>query len=63
MITAYARVALNVDHGDTPLRDRNIDTFEHVTLTGEGTSWDEAQAACPIPGGAQVLYWARWPIG
>lgn len=62
MITAYARVALDVDRTATAARERTIDDFEHVTLTGEGSTWEEAQAACPIPDGAQVLFWARWPI-
>lgn len=62
MITAYARAALEVDYTDTPAHERTIDAFEHVTLTGEGETWEEAQAACPVPEDAQVLFWARWPV-
>lgn len=62
MITAYARAALDVDYTDVPARDRDIAAFEHVTLTGEGETWEEAQQACPIPDGAVVMYWSRWPI-
>ena len=45
--------------GDT---DRTIDAFEQSTITGEGATWEEAQAACPVPEDAQVLSWSRWPI-
>lgn len=62
MISAYARIALAVDYTDIPARDRTVDSFEHTTLTGEGATWEEAQAACPLPEDAQVLFWSRWPI-
>lgn len=61
-MTAYARVALGVDYSDVPVQDRDISVFEHVTVSGEGETWEEAQSACVIPEGAQVLFWARWPI-
>lgn len=62
MITAYARIALAVDYTDVPSRDRTIDAFEQITINGEGATWEEAQAACPVPEDAQVLSWSRWPI-
>lgn len=62
MITAYARIALAVDYTDVPSRDRTIDAFEQTTINGEGATWEEAQAACPVPEDAQVLSWSRWPI-
>ncbi|UEJ82773.1 hypothetical protein Bra3105_00095 [Brachybacterium halotolerans subsp. kimchii] len=62
MMTAYARVALEVDYSDVPVRDRDISEFEHATVSGEVETWEDAQAACAIPEGAQVLFWARWPI-
>lgn len=62
MTTAYARIALAVDYTDVPSRDRTIDAFEQTTLTGEGATWEEAQASCPVPEDAQVLAWSRWPI-
>ncbi|MCG7309706.1 MULTISPECIES: hypothetical protein [Brachybacterium] len=62
MITAYARVALDVDFTDVPVRDRDISAFDTATVSGEGETWEEAQAACPVPDRAQVISWARWPI-
>lgn len=62
MITAYARIVLAVDYTDVPSRDRTIDIFEQTTITGEGATWAEAQAACSVPEDAQVLAWSRWPI-
>lgn len=62
MITAYARIALNVDCTDVPGGSRNVEAFEHATVSGEGETWELAQEACAIPEHAQVMFWARWPI-
>lgn len=62
MITAYARLALDVDYTDVPVRSRDIRVFERTTVSGEGETWEQAQEACVIPENAQVLSWARWPI-
>ena len=33
--------------------------LERAEVTGEGATWEQAQAACPIPEGAVILYWIR----
>ncbi|UQN31772.1 hypothetical protein [Brachybacterium kimchii] len=62
MTTAYARVVLDYDTSDAPAHQRDLSDFEIATLTGDGETWEDAQAACPVPEGARVLSWARWPI-
>lgn len=62
MITAYARIALDSDWTDVPPKERDISIYEKAVVSGEGETWEEAQAACVIPDGARVMAWARWPI-
>jgi len=37
----------------------NLDEFEAATVTGEGSTWEAAKAACAIPDGALPIAWFR----
>ncbi|MFV0432822.1 MAG: hypothetical protein ACK5LO_02395 [Leucobacter sp.] len=59
---AYARIALDAQVPKAEQSVRDLTQYEKVTLSGEGASWVEDQAAVPLPAGCLVLAWAAWPI-